>query len=625
MDALQHLQTEARNPASERLDELTSVELVELLNREDHSVAAAVGTQSVRIAQAVEAIALRLARGGRLVYCGAGTSGRLGVLDAAECPPTFQSPPEQVIGLIAGGAGAMFKAVEGAEDSAKLGEIDLEAVHLTADDVVCGIATSGRTPYVLGAVRYARKVGAFTVGIACTSDAELSAEVDVPIVPVVGPEVLTGSTRMKAGTATKLVLNALTTGAMVRLGKTFGNLMVDLKATNSKLVARANRIVRTVADVDTATAAGLLERAGGEVKTAIVSRLAGVGVDQARTALAEHGGRIKATLAALGRTPPAVTATAELAVRTDLVLGIDGGGTNTICLLAKADSGDVIGRGTAGPSNIQSVGVENGLRALDESVSRAFQAAGISRAEVRAACLGLAGVDRQEGLDVIHGWAKRVSLTGRVTVANDATLLLAAGTPDGWGLAVIAGTGSIAFVRTPTGGVGRCGGWGHLLGDEGSAYQIALSAMRAACRAFDGVGPPTVLVDRLVKQMNLSGPPDMIPAVYRGPWDRTAIAGMAPMVIEVAEAGDGPAAEIVKTEARELARTAAGAVTANGLPVRGLPVALAGGLLTKSELFRTHFLDGLADCGVTPGPVQLVTDPAVGAVVLARKVEPGTQ
>jgi N-acetylmuramic acid 6-phosphate etherase len=623
MDPLQHLQTEARNPASERLDELTSLELVDLMNREDGTLAAAVATQRTQIAQAVDAIAERFARGGRLIYMGAGTSGRLGVLDASECPPTFQTPPEQVVGLIAGGPGAMFRAVEGAEDSPRLGEIDLEALHLTANDVVCGIASSGRTPYVIGGVRFARRVGAFTIGVVCTTDSEVGREVELCIAPVVGPEVLTGSTRLKAGTATKLVLNTLTTGAMIRLGKSFGNLMVDLKASNAKLVARANRIVRACTGLDEPTAAGLLTRCDGEVKTAIVAQLANLDAATARAKLVEHGGRIKPTLAALGQ-GRAATPARDVKLRTDLVLGIDGGGTTTICLLAERGSGKVFGRGVGGPSNIQAVGVEAGLRALEEAIQQAFNGAAIERAKVGAICLGLAGVDRQEGLDVIHGWANRNSIAETVMVSNDATLLLAAGTPDGWGLAVIAGTGSIAFVKTPDGKLGRCGGWGYLLGDEGSAYMLAVAALRAACRSFDGIGPPTKLVEAFVKRMNLSGAPDLIPAVYRGAWDRSAIAGLAPLILELAEAGDQLAAEIVKTQARDLAMTAVGAVRANDLPATGLPVALAGGVLTNSELYRRHFLDGLRAVGIMPASVQLVTEPAVGAVELAGRAGGGS-
>lgn len=306
--------------------------------------------------------------------------------------------------------------------------------------------------------------------------------------------------------------------------------------------------------------------------------------------------------------------------RPDLVLGIDGGGTRTFALLARTDTGDVVGRGVAGPSNIQSVGVDSALRALGDAATEAFAAAGISRASVAAACLGLAGVDRDEGLDVIHEWAARTGLADAVTVANDATLLLAAGTPEGWGLAVIAGTGSIAFVRTPAGVVGRCGGWGFTLGDEGSAYKIAVTALRAACRAYDRVESPTVLVTQFVEMMQLRDAPDLIPAVYRGSWDRAAIAGLAPVVLSAAAAGDGVADKIVRHEAAELAKTAAAAVRNIGLPETGIPVALAGGVLLGSAVYRAIFLSALREVGVTPGPVQIVPDPAIGAVVLAQRM-----
>ena len=302
-----------------------------------------------------------------------------------------------------------------------------------------------------------------------------------------------------------------------------------------------------------------------------------------------------------------------------LVLGIDGGGTGTVALLADAGTGAILGRGEGGPSNIQGVGVEAALQSLDEAIERAFAAADRPRSTVAAVCLGLAGIDRQEGLEIIHGWAARVALADTVLVANDATLLLAAGTPAGWGLAVIAGTGSIAFVKTPTGELGRCGGWGYLMGDEGSAYRIAVQGLRAACRAFDGIGPATSLTIGFVEAMNLNEPPDFIPAVYRGAWDRAAIAGLAPLVLEAAERGDLIAGHIVREEATELARTAAGAVKANGLPTIDLPVALAGGVITLNENYRRLFLEALAVCGIVPATVELVTDPALGAVVLARR------
>jgi N-acetylmuramic acid 6-phosphate etherase len=624
MDTLQHLQTEAQNPRSARLDELTSIEIVELLNSEDALVAPAVATQKVAIAQAIEAIAKRLSSGGRLIYTGAGTSGRLGVLDAAECPPTFQTLPSQVVGLIAGGQGAMFQAVEGAEDNPELGKQDLEAIQFHSNDVLVGIATSGRTPYVLGAVQHARQIGAFTVGIACTPESELAKAVEVPIVPIVGPEVLTGSTRLKAGTATKLVLNTLTTGAMVLLGKTFGNLMVDLKASNFKLKLRTNRIVRLITKLDEAAAAELLERCDGEVKTALITQLGHVSPGEARELLRKNNNRVAQSLTALGRSRTTAMPPTDREFRADLVVGFDGGGTSTIAMVARTDTGEVLGRGTAGPSNIQSVGVDAAVTALEQSLDRAFTAAGIPRAKVAAAALGLAGVDRQEGLDVIYGWAARTGLAERVAVSNDATLLLAAGTPEGWGLAVIAGTGSIAFVRTPQGAIGRCGGWGHTLGDEGSAYNIALSGLKAACRNHDRCGPSTVLLERLLKKMNLSAGPDLIPAVYRGPWDRAAIASLCPIILEAAAEGDTVALQIVDRESAELALTASAAVKHAlldlGLPSRAVPLALAGGVLLHSETYRASFLKYLQEDGVQLTVVTPVPDPAVGAIVIAQRL-----
>lgn len=309
----------------------------------------------------------------------------------------------------------------------------------------------------------------------------------------------------------------------------------------------------------------------------------------------------------------------SLSVRSDLVLGVDGGGSHTVAVLAERDTGLVLGRGKAGPSNIQT-GESDALRELDAAIDRAFTAASLDREPVAAACLGLAGIDRNEGLDLIHSWASQRHLSQSLTVANDATLLLAAGTPDGWGLAVVAGTGSIAFARRPDGEVGRCGGWGYLLGDEGSGYQIALAGIRAACRAFDRCGPETVLVNRFVQAMDLREPPDLIPAVYRGKWDRPAIAGLAPIVLTAAREGDAVAAMIGDRHAKELARTAVASAKANDLPLTGLPLVLTGGVILGSDWFRAAFLRSLKELGVQADPVRQVADPVCGAVILARKL-----
>lgn len=607
--SLERLQTEARNPASMNLDELTPLEIVRLMNREDGRAVEAVATQADEIAEAIEIIAERLREGGRLVYGGAGTSGRLGVLDATECPPTFNSPLGQVVGIIAGGPAALTRAVEGAEDHPEFGEQDLKSLNFTAKDVFVGIATSGRTPYVVGACHYAKSVGATTIGLVCNTESELDNHVDLMIRPVVGPEVLSGSTRLKAGTATKLVLNTLTTGAMVRLGKCFGNLMVDLRATNTKLRARTNRIVRTITGVDEAAAAALLDRCGGELKTALVAQQAGLSPDQARAELSQHGGRIGDTLRAIGRL-------ADTGIAEDLVLGIDGGGSSTVALLATAT--EVIGRGEAGPSNMQAVGVTRAFKAIEDAISAAFAEAGRAPATVRAAVLGLAGADRPQEQTLVRHWAERFGLAKSVEVVNDAQVLLAAGTPEGWGIALVAGTGSIAFGRTPQGKTGRAGGWGYLLGDEGSAYALVMSALQEVAHAADGRGPPTVLTQRLLSALGGEKPMDLIPAVYRGGWDRTALASLAPLVLEAASQGDGVAGRIAAHGAHQLALTIAAAAMRLELPPDRLPLAVTGGTILSSEHYRQNVLQGLDKLGIHADPVTLVHEPAEGGVRLAR-------
>jgi N-acetylmuramic acid 6-phosphate etherase len=291
--------TEARNPRSTHIDQLSTSELVALMNREDGSVAAAVAAESGAIALAIERVAECMRRGGRLIYVGAGTSGRLGVLDASECPPTFSVPQGLVIGLIAGGSRALTSAVEGAEDDREAGASDLAAVGPGDNDAVMGIAASGRTPYVLGALKLARQRGCLTLGFACNPSSVMAASVDIMITPLVGPEILTGSTRLKSGTATKMVLNMLTTGVMIRLGKTYGNLMVDLNASNEKLRDRAVRIVIELTGLSREDAELVLRRCGGEVKTAIVCARQGLEPEAARERLLLAGGQLRAALQGL--------------------------------------------------------------------------------------------------------------------------------------------------------------------------------------------------------------------------------------------------------------------------------------------------------------------------------------
>lgn len=287
------MQTEERNRRTRDIDRLPTLERLRLLNDEDATVAAAVRRALPAIAAAVDSVVARLSRGGKLVYAGAGTSGRLGMLDAVECPPTFGVPPELVRALIAGGPAALTGAVEGAEDDYEAGRRDLRALPVTAADVVVGLAASGRTPYVLGAIDAANAIGAVTVGLSCNEPAPLLERAAIAIAVPVGPEAITGSTRLKAGTAQKMVLNMLSTGAMIGLGKVYGNLMVDVQVTNRKLAERARRMVMEVAGVDAAAAEALLERCDNQVKTAIVAARLGVTPEEGRRLLAREGGVLR--------------------------------------------------------------------------------------------------------------------------------------------------------------------------------------------------------------------------------------------------------------------------------------------------------------------------------------------
>ncbi|MBZ4322808.1 N-acetylmuramic acid 6-phosphate etherase [Streptomyces huiliensis] len=299
---LAHLTTEAFRPELADIDRLPTLDIATVMNADDATVATAVAARLPAIAAAIDATAERMSRGGRLVYAGAGTAGRLGVLDASECPPTFATEPGRVVGLIAGGPEALVTAVEGAEDDATAAATDLAALSLTPDDTVIGVSASGRTPYAVGAVTHARHAGALTVGLSCNKDSALGAAADHPVEIVVGPELITGSTRLKAGTAQKLVLNMFSTITMIRLGKTYGNLMVDLRASNDKLRARSRHIVALATGAPEAEIEAALADTGGEVKQAILVLLAGVDAAAAGRLLAEAGGHLRVALeAARGR------------------------------------------------------------------------------------------------------------------------------------------------------------------------------------------------------------------------------------------------------------------------------------------------------------------------------------
>ena len=296
LQQLNSMSSEARNPQSMDIDLLSSLEIVQRINQQDQTVAHSVSQCLPQVAAVADRIVEAFSHGGRLVYLGAGTSGRLGILDAVECPPTFSVPASQVVALIAGGDGAVYKAVEGAEDDPQLAVNDLQRINLDAKDILVGIAASGRTPYVLGGLAYARSIGCFTAAISCNANAPLLSAADIGICALTGPEVLTGSTRMKAGSAQKMLLNMLSTTAMIRSGKVYQNLMVDLHASNAKLVARAVRIVMQATDCSAADARKALDAAGMSAKLAILHLLSGQSIAQCREQLAQQNGFIRRAL-----------------------------------------------------------------------------------------------------------------------------------------------------------------------------------------------------------------------------------------------------------------------------------------------------------------------------------------
>lgn len=290
---LTHLVTESHNQASESIDKLSTLGILKVINNEDKKVALAVEKELESIAKAVDAISHTFKKRGRLIYIGAGTSGRLGILDASECPPTYGTPPEQVVGLIAGGTQAVFKAIENAEDKPEQGEYDLKSIEFNQQDVLVGIAASGRTPYVVGAMNYAKSLGATVISLCCAPQSPMVKIADIAITPQVGAEVITGSSRMKAGTAQKMVLNMLTTTSMIKIGKVFGNLMVDVEATNAKLIERQINIVMQATGCTRAQAESALLQSHRHCKTAIVMLLMNLTVDEAKQLLDKHQGYIR--------------------------------------------------------------------------------------------------------------------------------------------------------------------------------------------------------------------------------------------------------------------------------------------------------------------------------------------
>jgi N-acetylmuramic acid 6-phosphate etherase len=589
--------TERDNPDSSRLDEMSSLEFARLMNAEDARVAPAIAQELEPIARAIDAIAERMKEGGRLLYVGAGTSGRLGVLDASECPPTFGTRPELVVGLIAGGESALTRAIEGAEDRRELALIDLARVGLSARDVLVGVSASGRTPYVLAAIEQAKWIGAFTVGLSCDRDGPLARLAALAITPVVGPEVVTGSTRLKAGTATKLVLNMLSTGAMVKLGRVRGNLMVNLNPGSAKLRGRAVGIVARLAGIDEARARELLDRCDGSVRAAI---------DAAKQDAAPR------------------TESLERPVVTALVAGVDGGGTKTEAWLAASEAAVLdlpLGTARGGGCNL-TTNFEQAADAIEQAVVEAFVHAARDRAPVDALCVAAAGSADPVLRDRLRERLIERGIARQVAVVHDAAPIVAGACREGFGVALISGTGSFCFARDGAGRCARAGGLGPYLGDEGSAYALGRAAVTAAARAADGRGATLELVKRIFDELGTRDARKLAQWASLAATEPQRIAALAPQVMAAADKGDPVAARILERAASELALLVKTVVLKLKLPRQKLPIVLCGGVLDHSERLRHDVLAMLRSLGVE-AEAREPMGAAAGAVALARELLAG--
>jgi N-acetylmuramic acid 6-phosphate etherase len=605
------------------LDILSADELVRRMNAADATVAGAVAAQQFAIARVIDAVVARLGGGGRLLYVGAGSSGRLGVLDAAECAPTFGTDPAQVVGVIAGGPAALTQALAGAEDNEAGGRQAMDELGVGPADAVVGVTASGRTPYVLAALRRARERGVWVGGICCSAEHLLGDLADVLVAVDVGPEVLAGSTRLKAGTATKMVLNTISTGVMVRRGKTFGNWMVDLQPRNNKLRARARHIVAALTGLPEEDAQSLLDGCAGEVKTAVVAHALNLSADEARQRLDESHGGLRETLeewgAAAACGPAHAPVWAEHAPG-GLVLGVDAGGSKTVALVqtAAAAAAPPLGRGLAGPGNIAG-GFQRAAAALAAAIDGARADARCGDGPFAVACLAVAGSGTAEGRLSLEQWARRQNLARDVVVVTDAAPVLACAAPEGPGVALIAGTGSIAFGQNARGETARAGGWGWLASEEGSGYGIALAALRAVAAAADRRGPDTRLTGDLLALFRVQDVRALFGALYQAGAAPARVAVLAKTVAAAAERGDRVALQLLDNAAAYLSALTATVADRLGLSSGTYPLGLTGGVLLNSPMLRDLLTTHLARRRVGVQRVVLVEQPAAGALRLAQQ------
>ena len=611
-DPLGKLTTERRNPRSVGIDLLDATGIARLMNDEDATIAPIVAEQAEKIGKLVEAIVERMKQGGRLIYAGAGTSGRLGVVDAAECPPTFHAPHGQVVGIIAGGPGALLKAVEGAEDSPEWGARDL--IHLGIDhrDSFIAIAASGRTPYCIGALAEAKKAGAITGAVVCVKNSEMSRYAQHTIEVETGPEILTGSTRLRAGTATKLVLNTISTAVMIGLGKTHGDLLVDLRASNEKLRQRAIRIVSQSTNSSIEDAKNQLMKLGGEVKPAIVASLLQIGPEEARERLRFSGGRI---VDAFG----SQRTNHEPVDHRKVWVGIDGGGTSLKMRFGVCNPDrTTFETGTlAGPPVLPSShGLDGVIFEWKRRILGFLSDQGIATRAVKAIVAGTSGAGTPEICRTLQEMLVAEFPGSKTEVMADVRLITLAG-GDPQAICLIAGTGSICWWEPFPGVVHRAGGWGPFVGDEGGGIWVVDQALRAICGAEDGREGPTKLKEEFLRHLGFRQVRELLPWREQSP--RKQVAALSKIVLETANSGDPASKEICARGAGHLVNLVR-SVLARELQKIELSwpkVFAAGGMFSNRDYF-TLIAEGIK---ATCPRIQItqVDEPVVGAFHHAQK------
>ncbi|OLY80355.1 N-acetylmuramic acid 6-phosphate etherase [Smittium mucronatum] len=548
--------------------------------------------------------------GGRILYFGAGTSGRLGVLDASECPPTYSTDPNLVVAVMAGGDNAIRHAQENVEDSVTTGEKDCEDQKITPVDIVVGIAASGRTPYVIGAIKYAKKIGALTIGVSTNSKSSLNDYVDILLAAEVGSEVVTGSTRMKSGTAQKMILNMLTTGAMIKLGKTYSNLMVDFRPTNEKLRLRAPKIVHETTGVTMDEARDAVARCQGEVKVAIMSILAKTDPESAKKLLSESDGVLAKAIEHVKNIKGSSNSAGTQ--NTDVFLSIDGGGTKTAILLVDS-FGKTVGSSFVGSTNCSSTPLDLVYSRIVSGIESAKN--GRTDLNIKKAWIGLAGIGNKEKsnslLKMLDGLSPMIKLTPDINLISSC---LPKSTSDSLSVSVIAGTGSVTLGEFADGTIDICGGWGPVLGDQGSGFSLGTRCIKAVSNDVEKAGPQTLMTEMVRQKWDVETRLDFIRYIQSIPVDqqRSEVASLAKIVLECSYVhNDLVALEIANSEANNLSNFVISLLNRNG--AKSVNLAVTGSVIVKCEPFRAKFLENIKSKGYVINVVRIVESPSKDA------------